>query len=312
MTYTKRLLLSILAPLLFITGCSDVKQTLYEKGVAYQLGKAELNSKSVSIGNVDMAYLESSNSKTLPALILIHGLGGNKSNWLDVSKTLKGKFHIYSIDLPGHGDTVESVDLNYDTQSQADIISRFTKVLNIDTFHLAGHSMGGTIAAYFTARFPEKVLSLSLISPVGYYENWGLTELGMQVNKGVNPLVPKNEKEFDDLLEFSMHKSLFMPWPFKELAAKSVISNYERTIKVFNDFSQATLDQRGVIKTIRNKTLVLWGDRDRILPLDNAMQFGGLIRNSTVVILNGIGHTPLIEAPEETSRNILSLALNET
>ena len=78
------------------------------------------------------------------------------------------------------------------------------------------------------------------------------------------------------------------------------IENSSFNLKVFNDINDNSIDRK--MGNIRAKTLILWGDKDRVIDVSCARVAKSEIKNSRVMIMNNCGHTPMVERPEETAK----------
>jgi len=100
-----------------------------------------------------------------PPLLILHGLYGSSDNWVTIARALGKKYTVFLPDLRNHGQSPHSTVHDYDSLSK-DILGLASE-LGLEKFFLAGHSMGGMIAAFFALRWPEKLLGLVIadISP---------------------------------------------------------------------------------------------------------------------------------------------------
>ena len=104
-----------------------------------------------------------------PTIICIHGLGSTNLSFLELGELLSDKYHVLSIDLPGHGMTPafendEDYAIPNLIQWVSDVINLFVK----DSFYLMAHSWGGCIALHFSAQYPEKIQKILLLDG-GYH-----------------------------------------------------------------------------------------------------------------------------------------------
>src|SRR5262249_12465576 len=97
-------------------------------------------------------------------LVLLHGFGGDLNNWLFNAPALSGERAVYALDLPGHGGSVK------EPRDLAGALRSFLDGQGLERVHLAGHSLGGLVAAQFAAAEPDRVRSLALIAPAGLGE----------------------------------------------------------------------------------------------------------------------------------------------
>lgn len=92
-----------------------------------------------------------------PALVLVHGLGSAGTIWKSLYEELQDHFHIYPLDLPGHGEAALQ-DEPLDPRSLADAIAMMMESEHrITEFHVAGNSLGGWIALELAAAYPDRI-----------------------------------------------------------------------------------------------------------------------------------------------------------
>jgi esterase len=96
-----------------------------------------------------------------PPLFILHGLYGSSDNWVTIARRLSEKFTVYLPDLRNHGQSPHSDTHDYDSMSQD--LFELLQELRINKILLAGHSMGGKVAANFVMKWPEKIYSLVII-----------------------------------------------------------------------------------------------------------------------------------------------------
>ncbi|MEM5474001.1 alpha/beta fold hydrolase [Hoeflea sp. AS60] len=99
-------------------------------------------------------------------LVLLHGFGGDGSTWDAVKAGLPGTVRVITVDLPGHGGSLNA-DGRGGAGRMAKAILAGLEAAGVDRFHLGGHSMGGAVSALMAMRAPERVKSLTLVAPGG-------------------------------------------------------------------------------------------------------------------------------------------------
>jgi pyruvate dehydrogenase E2 component (dihydrolipoamide acetyltransferase) len=102
-------------------------------------------------------------------IVLLHGFGGDLGNWMFNTEALAGGRRVLAIDLPGHGGSTKDVGAG-DLDALTDAVTQVLDARGVERAHLAGHSMGGLVAAELAVRAPDRVSSLALIAPVGFGE----------------------------------------------------------------------------------------------------------------------------------------------
>ena len=103
-----------------------------------------------------------------PLLLLLHGYGDSFTTWEGWVRALKGRFHILSLDFPGHGLTRAPADYRLRGDDLADLVEVFAERLKLPKFALAGNSMGGGAAWRFAVRHPDRLNALILVDAAAF------------------------------------------------------------------------------------------------------------------------------------------------
>jgi pimeloyl-ACP methyl ester carboxylesterase len=291
--------IALLVSTLFLTACS--RQTIYEKAISWERSSAGLEASTITVGDLNIAYLHNKQPVEGDTLVLIHGFGANKDNWTRLAAELTDQFNVYAIDLPGHGDSSKPLDIGYHFDEQTERLNRILAELQLGPFHMMGNSMGGAITALYAADYPDQILTAVLFDPAGI---WAYdSDLADQMMAGDNPLIPTKEGDFERLLDFALEKKPFVPWPIYSVMEEKAIANKEVNTVIFNDIRDSTMASqfREDITAIKAPVLVIWGQEDRITDPRNSLIFLQQIPNARRVLLEGVGHAPMVEVPEESA-----------
>lgn len=294
------LLIFISIYVLSIIGCST--QKLYDMAINYERGLADLEIKSVKLDFGEIIYLDN-NIKSHTAFVLLHGFGGDKDNWNRFSAELNKSRRIIIPDLPGHGESVSTHELDYSTTHQSQMLSVFLEAIDIEKIHIVGNSMGGAIAIRYSSTHANKVQSLSLIDSLGMTTTKSEFDLIIAAS-GSNPMLDVcTEQAFESLLKLGMHKPPYVPGIFMDdlVAKKCARSGIE---KIVYDEMMEDSDLSDIVKSITVPTIIIWGKRDRVIHVDNSQLFHRSINGSKLVILGDLGHVPLLEDPIKTAKLI--------
>lgn len=284
--------LAILALLYFVA-----PPYLHKKFINDQRKAAGITVKSVEIPGFNIVYAEGG---TGDPIIMLHGFGGSKNDWLQFAKYFTSNYRVILIDLPGFGDSTKLKDEEFGIMFQVEKMHEFTKALQLEKIHLVGHSMGGNIAGNFAGIYPEMVKSLALIDAARVITP-EKSEFDLLMEKGVNPYMMKDVKDLDMFMEFLCYKPPRIPSFMKRYIAKQMIATYELYEKSFNEEWEKSIFPESRIRKITAPTLIVWGDSDKNLHVSSAYIFQKNIENSRVVIINKCGHIPIMEKPEETA-----------
>jgi pimeloyl-ACP methyl ester carboxylesterase len=268
---------------------------LAQKANRYSAGLAK---KEIQVDSDRIVYLEGGKGETV---LLVHGFGCDKDIWTNFSKLLTGQYHVVIPDLAGFGESTKRVEHNYGIDSQVKRLDRFTDVLHLQRFHLAGNSMGGTIAAVYGAKLPQKVATLALLAPAGLWTA-KKSEWLLQLEKGKNLLLVSSPADFDQLNRLCFVKLPSIPGAFKNVLVAHAIADREFNAKIFKDLMDTGQSLEPFLPMIQAPTTIIWGDQDRILDVSGAPILEKGIKNHQTVIMKDTGHIPMIEKPEETAQ----------
>jgi len=242
------------------------------------------------------------------ALVLIMGYGGSSGQWFRQIPGLSQDYRVVAFDNRGTGRS-DKPDIPYTMEMMAGDIAALLEAIDIDAAHIYGVSMGGMIAQEFALGYPEKVISLIL----------GCTNYG-----GGHSIMPDAEAMallFDEerMKRLTPEEGARELFPFlcsqefiddnpdivEQFVAKVVeyitpLHSYTRQAEAIMGYD--TYDR---LPNIKAPTLVIAGDGDRIVPVENSKLLASRIPGAELVILEKMGHGFFIEAADEASKIIL-------
>ena len=286
-------------------------ETLFNLAVKAGRYSAGLARKEIQVDDHRIVYLEGGKGQTI---LLLHGFAAGKDNWIRFAKHLTKDYRVVIPDIPGFGESSRIQSERYDMENQLTRIARFTEVLKLERFHLAGNSMGGTLAALYAARYPRKVATLALLAPGGVGSP-NPSELAILLQKGTNPLLTGSVEDFDRLIGLCFAKPPFIPSQFKKVLAADAAAHRDFNQKIWDDMvgshtKGTSFSMENFLKPylprIQAPVLILWGDADRILDVGGASVLEKGLKDSKTVIMKDTGHTPMLEKPRETASYYLN------
>ncbi len=285
---------------------SDARKMALDVAMTAEAKLASMQKKSIVIDDHNIVYLErSATDPDAETLILLHGFSAEKNNWPRFSRHLEKDLRIIAIDWPAHGESSYLQDGDYRLETQADRLYAMMDKLGIPEAHLVGNSMGGAIAAIFASRFSEKVITLTLMNSGGADNPRTESDMEVAVNKGENPLLVRDPSDFGKILQISMEKPPFIPWPVSTAMAEMAASRYERFAAVFEQLHDGvTNTDTEYLKKIDVPTLIMWGNQDRILDVGNMEIFKSAIPNNEVIVYQDVGHLPMLEVPKKSATDV--------
>lgn len=287
--------------------------TLFDLVVGVERKMSGLTLKHVSVDDLDIEYLRGGTGEPL---VLLHGFGADKDNWNRIAKYLVDDFDVISIDLPGFGNSTRDINLNYGVHSQVIRLRKILAELGVKQFNLAGSSMGGYIAANFASQYPEKVKSLWLISPFGV-ASAEASEMFRNVKQGASPVVlPTTEAEFLTLLDFLFVEPPFIPAPIVNYLATQAEARAELNSKIYQQIhrmkggvAHPESPLESVLAGYQGKTLVSWGEQDRILHVSGAHILKQKQPSIRLDIIQQMGHLPMVEQAKVSADTFLKFVI---
>lgn len=266
-----------------------------------------MRARSIVVDGWRIAYLDGGSGEPL---LLLHGMGADKDNFLLVARALRRHYRVIVPDLPGFGDSERRHAADYGTWTQVERLRALCHALRISRCHLGGNSMGGLIAGAYAARYPQAVSSLWLLAPAGVNAAQPSTLMQAIARSEPLPIFARNVSEVRALLRFAMQKPPPMPGFVLRALAQDQAASYALNQRIvakmvegpwLDDLLAGSVD--GPATDV--PALIVWGDHDRALDCSGAEVLGRLMPRSRVTILSGIGHVPMMEAPQRVVADYL-------
>ncbi|MGC9031256.1 MAG: alpha/beta fold hydrolase [Minisyncoccia bacterium] len=232
-----------------------------------------------------------------PVILILHGWGKGSETWKTIQEILeKEGLENISLDLPGFGKSQEPQNI-WGIEDFSKFILHFIDVLNLRKIILIGHSFGGQIALKFSILFPERIEKLILISPAT------LRNKNKKLN--IRKKIAETLLKFKNFLPKFLQKSnIIKKIIYKISGATDYYLASDMMKEIFKKITKEDLEND--LEKINNKTLILWGKRDKILPYKNGIFLNEKIKNSKLILIENCSHSPHLEYPEEFSKIILN------
>ena len=288
-----------------VVGCTTAPNTLAvsttQKLVQYERNKSDLDIKTFTLASGDkLTYAENVNVTGEP-LLLIHGFGGNKDNFTRIANQLDS-YHLIIPDLLGFGNSSKPMAADYRADAQAERLHELLQAKGVaSNIHVAGNSMGGAISVAYAAKYPQDVKSLWLIDSAGFWSA-GLPKSLEGATLENNPLLINKTEDIYGLYNFVMYKPPYIPKSVKAVFAQERIANKELDAKILEQIVMDNVEERAkVIAEYDIPTLVVWGDKDRVIKPETTELIKDIIPQAEVIMMPNIGHVPMIEAVKQTA-----------
>lgn len=205
------------------------------------------------------------------------------------------------MDLPGHGNSSKFMEESYTFDAQVENINNFANTIGLDKFHIVGNSMGGRIAGEYAAKYQGRLLSLGLFAPIGI-RSAKMSDWQMRLSKGENILMATTYEEYNNMLEYLYYKVPSIYESRNRADFQRYIDDTNIRDKIISDLKKSAKPHCiSKLKYIKASTLILWGDKDRIVDVSAAEVLDNAISNSKTVIIKDIGHMPMMEEPDKAA-----------
>lgn len=280
-------------------------RSLWNMARRSQIAVSGLKRRHVWLDQHRITFLEGGRADG-ETVVLLHGFGANKENWLFMAGLLARRYHLIIPDLAGFGESHFIASSNYRLATQAERIHRMLSLLKLGPVHIVGNSMGGAIAGIVAARAQDDVLSLTLMNSAGM-RGHNMSDFETALLRGENPLIPRTLLDVARLFRITTHRNrhslsaLLTPLLYREMAHRYPVNH-----RIFRDLLEIDEDPNDLFADIRCPTLIMWGDRDEVLDVSCAATFKQLIPHARTCIFKDVGHLPMLEAPALTARALRS------
>ncbi|MDQ3733651.1 MAG: alpha/beta hydrolase [Actinomycetota bacterium] len=259
--------------------------------------------------------------------LYVHGLGGASTNWTDYASLLSDRLDGVALDLFGFGRSGPAPGGNYSIDTHVRTVIAAIEWRG-GPVHLIGNSLGGLTSLLVTGRRPDLVTTLTLISPAvpdlrpprqmstplfplllvpGIAKAVERRMAGIDPEERVRAVLAlcfadinkvANERVAEAVVEARIRADL--PW-----ASTALASSFRSLVRAY--LTPGAANPWRVAAGIRKPTLVIWGDKDKLVHVRNAPRLASMIPDARLLVLPGVGHTAQLEDPTTSARATLAL-----
>lgn len=265
---------------------------------------ADGESRFIDINGLRVHYRDQGEGR---AVILLHGTGASLHTWDGWVRELAGRYRVIRMDLPAFGLTGPTEEGDYSMAFYTAFLKDFLDKTGVESCVLAGNSLGGRIAWNFSWMHPDRVDKLILIDPAGMPRK---TPTPFVLKIAGNPLLKHILKHA--ALRGLVEKSLREVYGDPEKVTPELIDRYyELSLRpgAREAFGRRAAllyrDNTDKLSEIKIPVLILWGEKDAWIPVEDAELFKNRLVDAEVIVYPGLGHVPMEEAPEQTVRDAL-------
>ena len=240
-------------------------------------------------------------------LLLIHGMAGSSQTWREVIPQLSKRYRVIAPDLLGHGESAKPRS-DYSLGAFAVGLRDLLDELGVAQVTVVGQSLGGGVAMQFVYQHPDYCRRLVLISSGGLGQDvgWTLRLLSAPGAELIMPVIapPPVIKAGNKLRSWFSAASIQSPRGAEMWSAYSSLSD-SQTRQAFLRTLRSVVDYRGQAVSALNRLyltselplLIIWGDQDRIIPVEHGYALEEMRPGSRLEVLPGVGHFPHVEKP---------------
>ncbi len=245
-----------------------------------------------------------------PPVLFVHGLGANWQNWLENLTVIGEERRAIALDLPGFGRSEMPAD-RVSISNYARIVEELCTRLDLGPVVLVGNSMGGFIGAEIAISYQQRVERLVLAAAAGI----------SVTNAFRRPTVTAaRASTAAGIFRLTKHREVVARPRLRHIALAPVVRHPTRlkadlTYEVMQALGKPgyvpaldallVYDFRDRLEEIRCPTLLVWGEKDMLVPVADADEFERRIPNARKVVLEDTGHAPMIERPRAFNRELL-------
>jgi 3-oxoadipate enol-lactonase len=242
-----------------------------------------------------------------PVVIMMHGIGGNRSNWHDQLPLFGGQFHAVSWDARGYGasdDYEGPLDFGDFARDLARVLDHF----GAERAHLVGLSMGGVIAMDFYTHYPQRVATLTVCDSLPGFNHLTPEQRREFVRLRQEPLLAgKEPKDIAPAVAETLIGKSARPGSFERLVASMSALHKESYLKTIG--ATAAYQRSFELEKVTVPAHIVVGDEDRLTPPEMSYQMATRIPGARLTLIEGAGHLSNIEQPERFNRVVLAFLI---
>ncbi|WP_406033125.1 alpha/beta fold hydrolase [Nocardioides sp. NBC_00163] len=250
-----------------------------------------------------------------PPVVLIHGIGRTLDDWAEQFPRLSSRCRLIALDLPGCGFSQRApqpTTLTFLAQAVVDVLNELSEARPV---HLVGNSLGGAVAMQVAVTEPSRVTSLTLVDSAGFGKEVALALRLLAVPLIGEALTARLPRWFARVSE----RTLFVDPRLatearvdhalavsRQPATGSVMLEIARSLATLSGVSAAwRTDLLRAAADLELPTLLVWGDRDRVLPHTHLQSARAAFPKAESELFPGVGHMPQIEVPDAFAERFL-------
>ncbi len=263
-----------------------------------------------------LVHVEQAGPDSAEPVVLIHGFGASTYAWRQVIPELAGSFRVIALDLNGFGYTQRPKTAeSYTREGQIRLVLGVLDELGIEKAHFVGHSYGGALTLWIASRHPERVRSFVLVDSAAptYPED---RRSAVAAFRPLSVLFIRSVALREESVRKALQKSVYDDSIVTDELARAYLERL--TIEgVADAYYGLTAPRRQstdkvVFEDLDMPALVVWGSEDELVRIEDGRGAAARMPRAEFVVMEGVGHLPMEERPEELSRLLLDFLTSQT
>jgi pimeloyl-ACP methyl ester carboxylesterase len=262
----------------------------------------EMRDYFVEVEGIRLHWAEVGQASDAPPVVLLHGLNNSCLSWSRVAPLLSTDRRVLMLDLPGHG-LSERPNVGYELDWYARIVARWLEAVGIEEADIVGHSFGGGVAQMLLLECPERIRRLVLVAAGGLGKGVGwwlrLASLPRVVEYLGQPFMALGTRlALRGAREGVTRKDIQELSRFNSQAGSA--RAFARTVRDVIDWRGQRRNFLHRVNEVRKlpPVLILWGDRDALIPIEQGRAFAALLDGAVFKTFADSGHYLHNEQPE--------------
>jgi pimeloyl-ACP methyl ester carboxylesterase len=249
----------------------------------------EIKEQKIKVSGLDINYKIIGEGK--PFLIL-HGWSSKSDRWNKVAEILAERhYQVIIPDLPGFGKSDEPKN-SWNLDNYVEFVEKFVKVVGLEKFILAGHSFSGAICIKYAIKNPNNIEELFVLAPACIRRD--------NFRKKFFRIISKLFRVYSFIPGYRLFRKAFYKFIIRKSDYQYTDGIMKETyLKIINE------DLSGILNKVKTRTIIIWGDKDDIVPIKQGKEINMKISGSKLVVIPGADHKLEIKTPEALASGIL-------
>lgn len=292
---------------------------------------ADPNGQFAEVNDASIYYITHGDTEN-PVVILIHGFGGSTFTWRDNTEAIADAgYYVIALDLPPFGLSDKNPDIGYTRSDYADYVAGLMDILSIETATIVGHSMGGSVTAYFAVNYPERVDNLIFVAG-GIFERAQEDTATNDNEQSSSPLgflstIDTESEQAAELLRLTLRPVTFGQiissayYAPDQFLTSEVVDGYARPLQIedwmygflgyLNAEETNPISNDELAQAVDAPTLILWGEEDTWVSLSMGESMSETLTGTTFITYPLVGHLPMEENTQQFNEDIINFLANE-